>query len=333
MSQITQCPICNLEDAFTIERLNGRDAFECSCRRCGRYWITGTIARGRFWKDDPLIPYLSAHTRQESDLGSVPDLATDNWKELAERHKGKSTQQKTRKLLEYFASRSKHHGAWVSDAPAYDYPLMDAASEEEWHYFIKELLKKGDLELAPQGTHTPNTYRLTLTAWGKLDPPDQVRGREGDQSRPLRVFLCHASEDKASVRDIYERLKTDGFLPWLDEEDLLPGQEWEEEIPKAVKNADAVIVFVSRRSVPKEGYFQKEIKFALDVADEKPEGTIFLIPARLEEWPVPKRLSRWHWVDLFHSNGYEKLKTALETRAASHLRAMSAEARNRISEA
>ena len=214
-----------------------------------------------------------------------------------------------------------------------DYPLMDAASEAEWHYFIKELLQEGDLELAPQGTHPPNTYRLTFTAWGKLDPPDQVRGREGDQSRPLRVFLCHASEDKASVRDIYERLKTDGFSPWLDEEDLLPGQEWEEEIPKAVKNADAVIVFVSRRSVPKEGYFQKEIKFALDVADEKPEGTIFLIPARLEEWPVPERLSRWHWVDLFHNNGYEKLKTALETRAANHLRAMSAEARNRISEA
>ena len=37
----------------------------------------------------------------------------------------------------------------------------------------------------------------------------------------LRVFLCHSSADKAAVRSLYGRLKADGFLPWLDEEDLI----------------------------------------------------------------------------------------------------------------
>ena len=42
-----------------------------------------------------------------------------------------------------------------------------------------------------------------------------------------RIFLCHASEDKPQVRDIYQRLTAiPGFEPWLDEEDLLPGQIW-----------------------------------------------------------------------------------------------------------
>jgi WD40 repeat protein len=135
--------------------------------------------------------------------------------------------------------------------------------------------------------------------------------------RALRVFLCHSSGDKPSARDLYHRLKRDGSAPWLDEENLLAGQDWQDEIQRAVRGSDAVIVCLSRSSVTKEGYVQKEIKVALDVADEKPPGTIFIIPVRLEIVDVPSRLAQWQWVDLFHNGGYEKLAHALRTRAAS----------------
>lgn len=134
-------------------------------------------------------------------------------------------------------------------------------------------------------------------------------------SRKLRVFLCHASGDKPAVGSLYQRLRHDGCEPWLDEEELLPGQDWREEIPKAVRGADAVLVCLSSRSINKEGYVQKEVRFALDAADEKPEGTIFLIPGRLEECRVPERLNRWQWVDLFKATGYERLLRALRLRA------------------
>jgi formylglycine-generating enzyme required for sulfatase activity len=45
-----------------------------------------------------------------------------------------------------------------------------------------------------------------------------------------RIFLCHASEDKPQVREVYQRLKALGFSPWLDEEEILPGQDWDYEI-------------------------------------------------------------------------------------------------------
>jgi hypothetical protein len=61
---------------------------------------------------------------------------------------------------------------------------------------------------------------------------------------------------------------------------------------------------------------QKEIKHALDVADEQPEGRIYVIPARLEECDVPARLSKFHWVDLFEDGGYGKVLEALKVRAA-----------------
>ncbi len=131
----------------------------------------------------------------------------------------------------------------------------------------------------------------------------------------VTVFLCHASQDKEKVKNYYKLLERDGFQPWLDEENLLPGQNWQEVIPNVVRNSNIVIVFLSSMSKTKEGYVQKEIKFALDTAEEKPEDTIYLIPARLEDCDIPKRLASWHCVDLFKKNGYQKLVSSLLARA------------------
>lgn len=137
--------------------------------------------------------------------------------------------------------------------------------------------------------------------------------------RKLRVFLCHASQDKPVVRELYQRLNAEGWIdPWLDEEKLLPGQDWDLEIEKAVEAADVVLVCVSSRSVTKEGYIQREIKFALDIALEKPEGTIFIIPLRLDDCDVPRRLRSWQYVDYFPSEklkaSYQRLMQSLQVR-------------------
>src|SRR5690606_7007254 len=109
--------------------------------------------------------------------------------------------------------------------------------------------------------------------------------------RPLRVFLCHASQDKPAVRELYERLDSEGWMDiWLDEEKLYPGQDWDFEIEKAVEAADVVIVCLSSNSVTKEGYVQRELRFVLQIADYKPDGTIFVVPVRLDDCPLPRRL-------------------------------------------
>lgn len=134
---------------------------------------------------------------------------------------------------------------------------------------------------------------------------------------PLKAFLCHSSGDKVVVRVLYQRLSLEGFDPWLDEEKLVPGQDWEREISAAVRSSGVVIVCLSSGSITKEGFVQKEIKYALDVADEKPEGTIFIVPLRLEECAVPTRLTKWHWVDYFKEQGYTQLVKALRLRQKS----------------
>ena len=140
--------------------------------------------------------------------------------------------------------------------------------------------------------------------------------RGGTNPCPLKVFLCHATADKPAVRKLYRYLRSKGMEPWLDAENLLPGENWEVEIPNAIFDSDAILVCLSKNSVNKEGYVQKEITFALDKALEKPEGMIFVIPAKLEECDVPQRLNRFQWVDLYREDGCRRLMLSLNKRAA-----------------
>src|SRR5688572_30197276 len=100
-------------------------------------------------------------------------------------------------------------------------------------------------------------------------------------SADMQIFLCYSSTDKSAARELYDRLRAESFDPWLDVENLKGGQDWDFEIKRAVKRSGVVVVCLSRASVTKEGYVQKELKLALDVADEKPQGTVFIIPLRL----------------------------------------------------
>jgi formylglycine-generating enzyme required for sulfatase activity len=140
-------------------------------------------------------------------------------------------------------------------------------------------------------------------------------------NRPLRVFLCHSSNDKPAVRELYQKLRAEAWIqPWLDEEELYPGQDWNMEIEKAIEETDVIIVCLSKGSTTKDGYVQKEIRAALDYADYKPEGTLFIIPIRLEECTPPKRLGRWQYADYFEGQrerAFERLLVSLKRRANS----------------
>ena len=134
-----------------------------------------------------------------------------------------------------------------------------------------------------------------------------------ESKRPLKVFLCHAHADSGAVRALYIRLIKDGVDAWFDKEKLLPGQDWELEIHKAVRESDIVVVCLSKY-FNEAGFRQKEVRLALDTAMEKPEGDIFIVPARLEDCENLYSLRKWHWVNLFEEDGYEKLLRALHAR-------------------
>lgn len=140
------------------------------------------------------------------------------------------------------------------------------------------------------------------------------------EQRPLKVFLSYASQDKPAVTEIYGALKRESWVdPWLDKVKILPGQDWQMVIETAVDEADVAILCLSNQLVTKEGYVQREIKYAYDIALEKPDGTIFLIPLRLDECEIPRKLRFLYRVDYFgpeknsaHSDLLDALKVRYE---------------------
>ena len=132
------------------------------------------------------------------------------------------------------------------------------------------------------------------------------------ESKGLKVFLCHASEDKKIVREIYSRLKEHGFDPWLDEEKIKPGQEWEFEIFKNLRKSHIVIACLSNSFINKEGFVQKELSEAIRISEEKPEGAIFIIPLRLEDCEIPQRLAKRHYENYYDSLGFDRVMAVLQ---------------------
>lgn len=131
--------------------------------------------------------------------------------------------------------------------------------------------------------------------------------------KQLLVFISHASEDNAAAQELTNRLREDGFDPWFDVERLLPGQDWNFEIEKALQASGAILLCFSSVSVAKEGYIQREYKRAMKYREEKPEGTIFVIPVRLDECELPFFIREIQWVN--YPDDYEKLVAALHIRA------------------
>jgi TIR domain len=133
-------------------------------------------------------------------------------------------------------------------------------------------------------------------------------------TKKLSVFLCHASEDKPFVRELRRKLSDEGVDPWLDEERILPGQNWKQAISAAMSAADVILICLSNRSISKTGFVQKEMKDALKLAELQPIGEIYLIPARLDECDVLQQLGDLQHVDLYAPNGFGQLMKALTQR-------------------
>ena len=160
-----------------------------------------------------------------------------------------------------------------------------------------------------------------LNSHSSLDDVPSAAGIEIDSTaaypvRAVKVFLCHSSTNKSVVRTLHARLEEAGFAPWLDEKDILPGEDWERAIAAAVSASDVVLVCLSKDSVSRVGFLQRELTSALNAAEEQPEGAIFIIPLKLEACDVPERLKRWQWLDYFEDGAHERLLLALRKRAS-----------------
>ena len=126
-----------------------------------------------------------------------------------------------------------------------------------------------------------------------------------------KIFLCHASEDKDRVQQIYLEMRAAGLSPWMDKppspyelDGILPGEDWDRRIRREIRGSAYCIALLSKKSVNKRSYVQREFRLALTMAAEMPPGQVYLIPALLEHCEVPDlavdsvSLSSLQWIEL-----------------------------------
>jgi len=96
----------------------------------------------------------------------------------------------------------------------------------------------------------------------------------------MKVFLSHSSRDKALVREIRSHLP-DHVKTWLDEEELLVGQDLKISIKSAIQeDADFVVIFLGKEAVASE-WVTRELEWALE--REKNIGRVFVLPVLLDD--------------------------------------------------
>jgi len=116
------------------------------------------------------------------------------------------------------------------------------------------------------------------------------------------VFISYAREDIEIAKILYNDLIKERITPWIDTENIIPGQNWKKTISSAIKKSTHILLLLSFKSISKKGFIQKEVKIALDLLEEMPPSEIFIIPVRLEPCiPLHERLKELHWIDLFSS--------------------------------
>lgn len=164
------------------------------------------------------------------------------------------------------------------------------------------------LALATRLRHRPLVVDIIL----KQDGLEKLIAVLEDTLIPNRVFLAYVREDLRRVKNIYNKLKRAGFNPWMDLGNIPAGTEWRKLIDRELARTDFVVICISEASIQKRGLFQKEIKVALDYAQQKLADDIFLIPLRLEGCVVDNdELARYQWVNYFEKDGFDKLVEAL----------------------
>ncbi|UCE07749.1 MAG: DUF1566 domain-containing protein [bacterium] len=131
-----------------------------------------------------------------------------------------------------------------------------------------------------------------------------------------KIFLSYAHIDLGYAKKIYDDLKRYGLEIWFDKESLLPGQDWEKEIKKAIRESDYFIALLSDKCLSKRGFVHSALKFSFEIVEKYfPSDTgIFVIPVRLDDCKPSdayERLGRLHWIDVFpeteYQNGLKKI--------------------------
>jgi hypothetical protein len=115
----------------------------------------------------------------------------------------------------------------------------------------------------------------------------------------MQVFISHAQADKLLAKRVADTLRASGLRVWLDEEQILPGDNWGDQVGQALRESDAMVVLVTPNSTS-SSYLKHELGYAL--GNEGYKGRVVTVlagsPKELAASDFPWILKRFPTVHL-----------------------------------
>lgn len=208
---------------------------------------------------------------------------------------------------------------WWDDVTGNSYAAVQ--QHDMWSFYEKELESVRWFKIQP-------TAQLIAVAGKLLKAGKHVRELPADYSNsteanisetsnlshraPVKVFICYSKQDQSDAEKLFRRLRRAGFDPWMDKHRLVLGDDWEQEIKKAVSGAEVFLACL-RPGFDEVGFRQQEVSWALDALRSRPKGRTFIIPMVIEPCKLPEWCKPFHAGDhLVSRTGFEDVVKALQ---------------------
>ena len=78
----------------------------------------------------------------------------------------------------------------------------------------------------------------------------------------MKVFISHAHSDETLVKKMVAILEEAGLEVWDDTREILPGDNWAEQVAQALKESEAMVVVLTPEAT-RSRWVRREIEYAL----------------------------------------------------------------------
>jgi hypothetical protein len=122
----------------------------------------------------------------------------------------------------------------------------------------------------------------------------------------MQVFISHAAADESIAKKVAAVLEREKFKVWYDQR-ILPGQNWAEEIAKALRESRAMVVLLTPAALSSERV-HREIQYALgnETYSHRLIPVIVGPPEKLPKKDIPWILREFQMFTLPERGGSDK---------------------------
>lgn len=123
-----------------------------------------------------------------------------------------------------------------------------------------------------------------------------------------KVFISYSGEDREKVTELVDALrKEDDIQVWFDMDEILPGDDFLDEMKKGIEECDKFIICLSPAfdDKPPQSWVRQELRMA--ILSENVSGRRIIIPVRLKRGGgIPHELGTRAYADISTPKRWEK---------------------------